>query len=575
MVNWKTVAWWAELLIPIAIACPFMFKLVYIDKDRPGAGPCLGVTIITAAYWIFEPIPIVITSFFPIFLLPLFTVSTATKIANSMFTDTSMIFIGGFIFSIAMVRWNLHSRIALKTVIIFGLRPKVLLFGICAVTTLLSLWISNTACALTMVPNALAIIEKLEEITGDPEGIAPFGKALLLMVAMTCSTAGMITIIGTPPNLILAQTVRNLFPDAGDIGFAQFMFVSLPVSLTMLVFLYLFFVFYYMRKVHIPEDIDETEFKENYERLGKMSVSEKIILIMFVILALLWLFRSDINFGSFTLKGWSTLVYGKKGGTYIKDGTIAIMLSMLFFIIHVPPGTLKEEQKRESLEIDLELRTKPSRPAQRHFRSPLELPSTSSDDGFEEEDHNNQEEAEDEQQKAWVPMLTWEYTQQKMPWTILFLFAGGFALNQGFTDSGLDVWIGEQLSGLTDLDLYPLSLIITATTILMTNIVASNTAVSNILLPIVASIAKMSKTIHPFILMFPTAFACSFCFIMPVATPPNLIAYSTGKLETKDFIICGIFLTVIAIIVVPPLCNWIIPPVFDAGSFPEWANTTA
>jgi sodium-dependent dicarboxylate transporter 2/3/5 len=425
-----------------------------------------------------------------------------------------------------------------------------------------------------MVPNALAIIEKLEEITGDPEGIAPFGKAMLLMVAMTCSTAGMITIIGTPPNLILAQTSRNLFPDAGDIGFAQFMFVSLPVAFVMLVFLYLFFVFYYMRKVHIPEDIDESEFQENYERLGKMSVSEKIIITLFVILALLWLFRSDINFGSFTLKGWSTIIYGKKGGTYIKDGTIAVFLSMLFFIIHVPPGSEKDEQKRESLEIDLELRARPTRPSARHFRSPLELPSTESDDGFEEEERFDQEALLEEKENAWVPMITWEYTQQKMPWTVLFLFAGGFALNQGFTDSGLDVWIGEQLNGLTSLDLYPIALVITATTILMTNIVASNTAVANILLPIVASVAKMSKTIHPYLLMFPTAFACSYCFIMPVATPPNLIAYSTGRLTTKDFIVCGIYLTIVAIIVVPPLCVWIIPPVFDAGSFPEWANTT-
>jgi sodium-dependent dicarboxylate transporter 2/3/5 len=575
MVNWKSVAWYAKMLIPIVIAFPFLFKLVYIDESRPAAGPCLGVTIITAAYWIFEPIPIVITAFFPIFLLPILNVSTAPKIANSMFTDTSIVFIGGFIFSIAMVRWNLHSRIALKTVVIFGLRPKLLLLGICLVTSFLSCWISNTACALTMVPNALAIVEKLEEITGDPESIVPFGKALLIMVAMASSAAGMITIIGTPPNLILAQTVQNLFPGANDIGFTQFIFVTLPLVFLMLAVLYLFFLVFYMKKIHLPENIDESEFKNNYERLGKMSIPEKIIVVFFVILALLWLFRSDINFGAFTLKGWSSLIYGKIGATYIKDGTIALTLAMMFFIIRVPQGTEKEIKTRKALEIDLELRSKPRKSIIKRFRSPLELPSTDSDDGALEEEDMHDDEAQEEGKSEWVPILTWEYTQQKMPWTILFLFAGGFALNQGFKDSGLDSWIGERLNGITSLPMYPLILVVTITTMAMTNIVASNTAVANILLPIVASVAKMSGTIHPYLVMFPTAFSCSFSFIIPVSTPPNLIAYSTGKLETKDFIICGSVLTLAAIIFVPPICMWIIPPVFDAHTFPDWANTTS
>ena len=264
-----------------------------------------------------------------------------------------------------------------------------------------------------MVPNTLAIITKLEEITGDPEGIAPFGKALLLMVAMTCSTAGMITLIGTPPNLILSQSVRNLFPDAGDIGFAQFIFVSLPVSAVMLIILYFYFVIFYMRKVHLPPGIDVNEFKENYAKLGKMKPPEIIIVIMFVILACLWLFRSDIDFGSFTLKGWSTLIYGSKGSTYIKDGTIAIFLAMLFFIIRVP--NVPEETGGRG-NVDMELRATPD-PGQ-SSRSPLEPPSDEydmqGDDGLEEEERlteriDNQPD-DNEKSKEWVPMVEWGYT---------------------------------------------------------------------------------------------------------------------------------------------------------------------
>ena len=563
----KSLTWWLEIIIPILVALPFLFKLIYVDKNRPNAGPCLGVTIITAAYWIFEPIPIVITGFFPIFLLPIFCVSTATAIASSMFTDTSMVFIGGFIFSIAMVKWNLHSRIALKTVCIFGLRPNILLLGICLVTTLLSFWISNTACALTMVPNTLAIINKLEEITGDPDGIAPFGKALLLMVAMTCSTAGMITLIGTPPNLILAQSVRNLFPDAGDIGFAQFIFVSLPVSAAMLVFLYLFFIVFYMRKVQLPPNIDIAEFKTNYEKLGKMKIQEIFIIIMFVILACLWLFRSDIDFGSFTLKGWSTLVFGTKGANYIKDGTIAIALSMLFYIIRLPANPEQEEN-----DVDLELRARPTG----NRRSPLDVGDDSSEDNLEEDLTERPEEniepgvEEDGNQKKWEPLLDWEYTQQKMPWTILFLFAGGFALNQGFKDSTLDTWVGSKLSSLTNMPLFALLLCITFITSILSNI-ASNTACANILIPIVATLARTSGKYHPWLLMVPTAFATSCCFIMPVATPPNLICFGSGRLETKDFMIAGTFINVVSLFIVVGMSLALVPSVLGADGFPSWA----
>ena len=569
--NWKRFFWWVEIILPILISIPFLFKLVYIDKNKPDTSPCLGITIITACYWIFEPIPIVITAFIPIFLLPFFIVSKSGSITSVMFTDTSLIFIGGFIFSISMVRWNLHSRIALRTVIFFGLNPKILLLGICIVTTFLGLFLSNTATALTMVPNAIAIITKLEELTGDAEGIAPFAKSLLMMIAMTCSAAGMITIIGTPPNLIFAQTVRNLFPQAPEIGFTQFMFVSFPTSLLMLIALYIFFYFYYLKNIRLPDTIDSSDFNETYKKLGPWKPAEKYISFLFLLLAILWLFRSDINFGSFTLYGWSSLIYGIKGSIYIKDGTIAIFISMLLFIIYVPPNTDLDLKSREENDVDLELRANPTK-----YNTNNNLETSSEDDGLEEEQDIEIINLENSQnnKKEWVPIIDWEFTQQKMPWTILFLFSGGFALNQGFTDSGLDLWIGNNLIGLTNLSEFWLIVVIVTVSIIMTNLVASNTACANILLPIVAALAKSSGKIHPFLLMFPATFATSYCFILPVATPPSLICYGTGRLDIKDFIITGSFLTLIAIIVVPITCYYLVPPVFNAETFPIWANLT-
>lgn len=570
----KNLFWWVKLLLPVIIAILFLFDVVTLDKSKPNASKCLGVTIITACWWIFEPIPIVITAFFPVFLLPLFGVSTASKIAASMFSDTSLVFLGGFIFSVAMVRWNLHSRIALKTVLIFGLRPKILLLGIIIVTGFLSMWISNTATALTMVPNALAIVTKLEEITGDPKCIEPFAKSLLLAIAFSASIGGMGTLIGTPPNLIASQIVTKSFPDSPGIGFAQFLFVALPTAIVIIICIYLFFIFFYMRKMEMPSNIDESSFRDNYEKLGKMKPAEIVVAIMFVILAILWLFRGDLNFGSTTIKGWSTLLLGSNGSKYINDGTVAITLAIFLFIIKVPEPSNEEENALTKAEVELAIGQKP---VPWHNKDSIDISEESSDDNELLEEVSVSEVENEEQtieiKKPFVAILDWEYAQQKIPWTILFLFSGGFALNQGFTDSKLGEWLGEQLKSLTDLPLFVLLLTICVVTSVLSNI-ASNTACANILLPVVAMLAKNGKKIHPYVLMIPTAFATSCCFIMPVATPPNLICYGSGRLQMKDFLIGGSAINIISIIIVIGGSMLLIPPVFDAHEFPEWANTT-
>jgi len=172
--------------------------------------------------------------------------------------------------------------------------------------------------------------------------------------------------------------------------------------------------------------------------------------------------------------------------------------------------------------------------------------------------------------KEWVPIVEWEYAQQKIPWTILFLFSGGFALNQGFSDSLLNVWLGDSLKGLADMPLYALVLIVCVATSALSNI-ASNTASANILMPIVALLAQNSRTVHPWMLMIPCAFSTSCCFIMPVATPPNLVCYGSGRLRMRDFMIAGSFINVVAVFIASGMAYTLIPVVLDAHGFPDWA----
>lgn len=197
------------------------------------------------------------------------------------------------------------------------------------------------------------------------------------------------------------------------------------------------------------------------------------------------------------------------------------------------------------------------------------------DDELEDEEESNIEELQElappNEVPKWVPILEWEYAQQKMPWTIIFLFAGGFALNTGFQDSGLASWIGSKLKSVNDLPEFTLILVISAISVLMTNLVASNTACANILLPIVAGLSQSAQKYHPYILMIPSAFATSSSFIMPVATPPNLICFSSGRLTTLDFVKTGVVLTVVSLMVVTLMSMALIPPVFDAREFPDWA----
>ena len=566
----RRVIWWLEFVLPICVAFPFLFDLITLKKGTT-ASQCLGVVIITAAWWIFEPIPIVVTAFVPVFLIPMFGISSASAVASSMFSDTSLVFLGGFLFSIAMVRWNLHSRIALKTVLIFGLRPKILLGGIMLVTAFLSMWISNTATALTMVPNALAIITKIEEMTGDPDAVTPFSKALFLGIAYSASVGGMATLIGTPPNLIFSQVSANTFPGAPAVSFANFMGVAFPTTFLILVALYLFFILVYLRKLNLPSNMDESTFRENYEKLGKMSPAEIIVGLDFILLALMWLFRGDLG----GLKGWANLLLpNSNGSSMIQDGTIALCLGVLLFIIHVPQPPETTEKMLSEAEVDMELRSRPTKIQKtQHYHYPLD---PLSDDSEEDTIQTEQTEPKQENQKKetkWVPLIEWEYVQSKIPWTILFLFAGGFALNQGFKDSTLDTWVGSKLSSLTNMPLFALLLCITFITAILSNI-ASNTACANILIPIVATLARTSGKYHPWMLMVPTAFATSCCFIMPVATPPNLICFGSGRLETKDFMIAGTFINIVSIFIVVGMCMLLVPSVLGADEFPSWANVT-
>ena len=476
-----------------------------LDPKKPAATATLAVAMLMAVWWVFEVVPLAVTALLPVFLYPLLGIMNGKTVSAVYFNDIIFLFVGGFIVALAMQRWNLHRRIALRILLWTGTSPARILLGFMLATAFLSMWISNTATTMMMIPILLSIIEQLSE-TMDEKSSRRFTVGLLLGVAYSASIGGIATLVGTPPNPMFTKVFAIMFPKGPEISFASWFFFAFP--LTILLFLtawvYLFILY---KPADGKTQIDKRTFREQYHLMGKLSREEWIVLIDFVVMALLWMTRSSITIDKFTLKGWSTLF---PHPSYFNDGTIAIfMASLLYFI----PAKSKEG----------------------------------------------------------TMVMNWEYSK-KIPWGIVLLFGGGFALAIGFKDSGLSAWFGHSLGFFGNA--HPLVMIFAVVFIMeMLTELTSNTATTQIVLPILAGLA-VSLKMNPLFLMIPATIAASMAFMLPVATPPNAIVFSSNKLTVAQMAKTGFVLNVIAAILISLFAYYYLPVIFHLNptAFPAWAQ---
>ena len=457
-----------------------------------------------AAWWITEAIPLAVTALIPVVLFPLLGVVDGKTISALYFNHVIFLFIGGFLMAFAMERWNLHRRIALRILILFGVSPGRILMGFMLATAFLSMWMSNTATAMMMVPIAFSIILKLEESLGK-EKVSKYSVGLLLAVAYSASIGGIATLVGTPPNLSFVRITSIIFPNMTEISFADWFIFALPI--TILLFFTAWLILYLMYKPKSSwEGITINDFRTEYKLLGKPKPEEKVVFVLFTLLVFMWIFRSEIVIQSLVIPGWENLFEHPK---FLNDGTVAVFFALLLFII--PSKTQKGEK-----------------------------------------------------------LMNWE-TAGKIPWGIVLLFGGGFALAQGFVDSGLSVWFGEQLAGLANVEPIVLTLANASLISLLTEL-TSNVATTEMILPILAGLAVTIK-INPLLLMIPATLASSLAFMLPVATPPNAIIFGTNRLQIKDMVKTGILLNLVGIIIVTLIMYFWGTLVFgiDVNVFPDWA----
>jgi sodium-dependent dicarboxylate transporter 2/3/5 len=298
-----------------------------LSPGHPLVTRTAAVAVWMAIWWMTEAIPIPATALLPAALFPLLGIVRGSSVAGAYFNNVILLFIGGFVMALAMERWNLHRRIALAVILRVGSSPRRLLGGFMLATALLSMWISNTACAMMMVPIALAVIRRFDN-PRETSGPSTFAIGLLIGIAYAASIGGIATLIGTPPNLAFARIFAISFPGAPAISFAQWMLFGLPASLILLVAAWSVLALLFVRRGR-ASGIDRESIVAEYRALGRASYEERVIFIAFVLLALLWLFRADISIGAWTLPGWARLFPER---SFIDDGTVAILMALVLFL---------------------------------------------------------------------------------------------------------------------------------------------------------------------------------------------------------------------------------------------------
>lgn len=485
----------------------FLILIFFVDLEpgKPQVTYTLAIALLMAIWWVTEVVPLAVTALLPVVLFPLFGIMNGKDVSATYFNHVIFLFIGGFMVALAMQKWDLHKRIALKILLFTGSSPARILLGFMLATSFLSMWISNTATAMMMVPVLLSIIQKLEEHI-DKEELQKYSVGLLLGIAYSASIGGIATLVGTPPNLSFVRIFQIMFPGAPEISFSTWFLFALPISFVIFVIVWVYLYLVFRPKTSWKDKMRNIDFKVEYKKLGRASYEEKVVFVLFVLLAFLWLSRSGIAIGDFIIPGWSSLL---KEPSYFNDGTVAIAISIILFII---PAKSKKGAR----------------------------------------------------------LMDWA-TASKIPWNIVLLFGGGFALATGFKESELSLWFGEQLSGIAGFHPILIILIIALGMTFLTEL-TSNTATTEMLLPVLAGLS-VSIDVNPLLFMIPATISASMAFMLPVATPPNAIVFGSNRITVMQMAKNGFILNIIGAIVITLFTYYWGMVIFgiDMGTMPEWA----
>jgi sodium-dependent dicarboxylate transporter 2/3/5 len=480
-----------------------------LDPQRPEINAAAAVTVLMAVWWLTEALPLPATALVPLVLFPALRVLPMSEVAPQYADATIFLFFGGFLVALGIEESGLHRRIALRIVAAMGDHPRRIVLGFMLATALLSMWLSNTATALMLLPIATSVVTQAEKSSGaaSPRG---FAVALLLGIAYAASIGGFATLVGTPPNAAFLRHFAARFPEAPPpVTFGGWMLLAVPLSLALLTGTWWLLVGYLFRVPAVSMLGGRDVIGQQLAALGPMRPAEWRMLILFLVTAALWITREPVEGW-----GWAValgLVEQTAAGSrrWVDDATVAVGMGLLCFII--PRGGGQRQ-----------------------------------------------------------PLLTWE-AARRLPWGVLLLFGGGVALADGMTRSGLAAYLGQRLSQLMA-DMAPLGMtaLVTSGVTFLTEL-TSNLATVNMICPVLAD-AAVGRGIDPRLLMVPATLAASCAFMLPVATPPNAIVYSSGHVRMYDMARAGLLVNLLSIALVT-LAVYALGAVllgFSVGTAAEW-----
>ncbi|XP_036720086.1 solute carrier family 13 member 4 [Balaenoptera musculus] len=584
---------------------------------------CAYVLIVTAVYWVSEAVPLGAAALVPAFLYPFFGVLRSSEVAAEYFKNTTLLLVGVICVAAAVEKWNLHKRIALRMVLMAGAKPGMLLLCFMCCTTLLSMWLSNTSTTAMVMPIVEAVLQELvraeeeqlvagsssaeeaEPINLDVNNSQPslelifvnedtsnadfsslmqnknlngvpaitnsartanhqdkkqhpsqekppvltpsprnqelkrkyksqhdqmICKCLSLSISYAATIGGLTTIIGTSTSLIFLEHFNNQYPAAEVVNFGTWFLFSFPISLIMLVVSWFWMHWLFLgcnfketcslskKKKTKREELSEKRIQEEYEKLGAITYPEMVTGFFFILMTVLW-FTREPGF----VPGWDSF-FEKKG--YRTDATVSVFLGFLLFLIPAKKPCFGKKNDGEDQEPSL---------------------------GTE-------------------PIITWKDFQKTMPWEIVILVGGGYALASGSKSSGLSTWIGHQMLSLSSLPPWAVTLLACILVSIVTEFV-SNPATITIFLPILCS---LSETLHinPLYTLIPVTMCISFAVMLPVGNPPNAIVFSYGHCQIKDMVKAGLGVNVIGLVIVMVAINTWGISLFHLDTFPAWAKVS-
>ncbi|KAK3863944.1 hypothetical protein Pcinc_030326 [Petrolisthes cinctipes] len=576
-----------------------------------------------AAYWVTEAYPSLSQLSSLCSPFPLLGVLSTDEVCIVYMKETNMMFLGGLTVAIAVEHCNLHRRIALRVILSVGQSPRMLMAGFMLTTMFLSMWISNTASTAMMVPIVEAILNELyasqsekkdDDVIGEDLRVSPTHVSQMELVptdsgdlqyssndlksekgdmqiaihpafegkrgkeaeaeaagqqhkmdeidnaiqststglsktppneqcralrdmcylatAYAANLGGTGSITGTGPNLVVKGVLASTYSEPTGLNFLTWMLFNVPGMIICVFIAWIWLQIRFLglfcgkqrRKVVEVSSERKKAIKSlvqmKYNDLGPIRFQELVVLFLFTVLVCLWLFRAP-EF----IAGWAKLFHDAFG-VEVDDATPAILIVFLLFALPA--------------KLDFWCFRKPEDPE----RDP--------------EDRNS--------------CLTWDVVQKKIPWGVVLLLGGGFAMAEGAQQSGLSSWLGQQLYIFNGVNPGIIVLVVTFFTAMATEI-TSNSATASIILPVLNELA-LNINVNPLYLMLPATICCSYAFMLPVATPPNAIVFSTARMKSSEMMNTGIVMNVLCVIVINVMINTLGVAIFDLNTMPAWTNST-